>query len=100
MSRYKVRVYSRVEKDLDEIYDYIAYEKLNPESASEQVERIKAAIFDLEENPESHQKRQVGRYSDGRYRQLLIDNYVVIFYVDNGSNTVFVVTVQYQGRDI
>ena len=34
------------------------------------------------------------------YRQLLIDNYIAIFKIDEASKTVNVVTVQYQGRNI
>ena len=34
------------------------------------------------------------------YRQLLIDNYIAIFRIDEESKTVHVVTIQYQGRDL
>lgn len=34
------------------------------------------------------------------YRQLLIDNYVVIYRIDEDKKIVFVMTVQYQGRNI
>ena len=33
-------------------------------------------------------------------RQLLIDNYIAIFRIDEESKTVHVVTIQYQGRDL
>ena len=34
------------------------------------------------------------------YRQLIVDNYIVIFRIDEKSQTVYVVTVQYQGRNV
>ena len=34
------------------------------------------------------------------YRQLLIDNYVAIYRIDEDKKIVFVMTVQYQGRNI
>ncbi len=54
----------------------------------------------LAEFPESHQQRLEGRYADKGYRQLLIDNYIVIFRINEEDKTVYVVTVQYQGRDL
>ena len=34
------------------------------------------------------------------YRQLLIDNYIAIFRIDEPCKTVYVVTIQYQGRNL
>ena len=42
----------------------------------------------------------VGRYAGKGYKQLLIDNYIAIFKIDEATKTVYVVTVQYQGRDL
>ncbi|MCI8877000.1 MAG: type II toxin-antitoxin system RelE/ParE family toxin [Lachnospiraceae bacterium] len=41
-----------------------------------------------------------GRYAGKGYRQLLIDNYIVIFRINEADKTVYVVTIQYQGRNI
>ena len=50
--------------------------------------------------PSAHQDRQVGKYAGRGYKQLLIDNYVAIYKIDEQNKTVYVVTVQYQGRNI
>lgn len=34
------------------------------------------------------------------YRQLLIDNYIAIFRIDEPYKTVYAVTMQYQGRNL
>ena len=34
------------------------------------------------------------------YKQLLKDNYMAIFKIDEANKKVYVVTVQYQGRDL
>ena len=47
-----------------------------------------------------HQERLVGRYAGKGYKQLIIDNYIAIYKIDERSKKVFVVTVQYQGRNI
>lgn len=98
MDKFTVKLYKRAIKDIDSIYAYIADEKLSPENAKGQAERIKNAILGLETVPQSHQDRLVGRYAGKSYKQLLIDNYVAIYRIDEVKKIVWVVTVQYQGR--
>ena len=98
--KYKVKVNPRAIHELDHIYEYIANEKLAPENAKGQVDRIKKAVLSLNTFPQSHQERSEGRYAGKGYRQLLIDNYIVIFRIDEPRKTVYVVTIQYQGRNL
>jgi addiction module RelE/StbE family toxin len=98
LDKYKIKINPKAIRDLDNIYEYIALQKLAPETAKNQLDRLKQSILSLNAFPESHQKRIEGRYADKGYRQLLIDNYVAIFRIDDKTNTVFVITVQYQGR--
>ncbi len=100
MDKYKVMINPRAIRDLDSIYKYIANEKLDPENAKGQVDRIKKAVLGLDTFPQSHQERNEGRYAGKSYRQLLIDNYIAIFRIDESCKTVYVVTIQYQGRNL
>ena len=100
MDKYKVKVNPRAIRDLDNIYEYIASEKLAPENAKGQVERIKESILGIDTFPQSHQERNEGRYAGKGYRQLVIDNYIAIFRINEPQKTVYVVTIQYQGRNL
>ena len=100
MDKYKVKVNPGAIRELDQIYEYIANEKLSPENAKRQTDRIKEAILNLGSFPQSHQERNEGRYAGKGYRQLLIDNYIGIFRIDEPYKTVYVVTIQYQGRNL
>lgn len=100
LDKYKVKVNPRAIRDLDNIYEYIASEKLAPENAKGQVERIKESILGLDTFPQSHQERNEGRYAGKGYRQLVIDNYIAIFRINEPQKTVYVVTIQYQGRNL
>ena len=100
MDKYKVEVNPRAIRELDHIYEYIANEKLAPENAKGQVDRIKKAVLSLDTFPQSHQERNEGRYAGKGYRQLLIDNYIAIFRIDEPHKTVYVVTMQYHGRNL
>lgn len=93
-------LYPKAFRDIDDIYAYIALDKLSPENAKGQTDRIWEAIKTLEQLPEAHQDRLVGRYAGKGYKQLTIDNYVAIFKVNKDRKKVFVVTIQYQGRNI
>ena len=100
MHKYDVWINPQAAREIEEIYDYISSVKRSPETAKKQCDRIRQAIMSLEIFPEGHQYRTSGRYSGSLYRQLLIDNYVAIFKIDEASKAVYVVTVQYQGRNV
>lgn len=100
MDKYKVKINPRAIRELDGIYQYIANEKRAPENAKGQVDRIKKAILNLDTFPSSHQERNEGKYAGKGYRQLLVDNYIVIFRMDEINKVVYVVTIQYQGRNL
>jgi plasmid stabilization system protein ParE len=100
LNKYKIKINPRAIRELDHIYEYIANEKLAPENAIGQINRIKKAILSLDIFPQSHQERNEGRYGGKGYRQLLIDNYIAIFRIDESLKTVYVITIQYQGRNL
>lgn len=100
LDKYKVKINPKAIRELDQIYAYLAGEKLAPENARGQINRIKTAILSLDAFPQSHQKRCEGRYAGKGYRQLLVDNYTAIFRIDETSRIVYIVTIQYQGRNI
>ena len=65
MDKYEVMLYPKAFRDIDDIYAYIAFEKLSPENAKGQTDRIWDAIRTLEQMPEAHQdsSRQMMTYS-------------------------------------
>ena len=100
MDKYEVLLYPKAFRDIEDIYAYIALEKLSPENAKGQTDRIWAAIKALEKAPAAHQERLVGKYAGKGYKQLIIDHYIAIFRIDKIAKKVFVVTIQYQGKNI
>ena len=100
MDKYNVKLNPRAFRDLDDIFAYIALEKLSPENAKGQTDRIKKKLKTLETFPQAHQERMEGRYAGKNYRQLIIDNYIAIYRIDEEMKTVHVVTIQYQGRNL
>lgn len=100
MVKYHIKLYPRAYRDMEEIYRYIAIEKQVPENAKAQTDRIWRAIKKLETFPDSHQDRLEGKYAGKGYKQLLIDNYIAIYKINETEKTVYIITVQYQGRNM
>ncbi len=100
MEKYKVKLNSRAYRDLEDIYEYILRELQAPEAAKRQTDRIKQAIKSLDVFPQAHQERNIGRYAGRGYRQLLIDNYIAVFKIDEPTQTVSILTIQYKGRSL
>lgn len=74
MERYKVKISSRAMRELDSIYEYIVIEKLDPENAKRQVDRIKKAILSLDTFPKSHQERNGYTSAQGNSTDIGADN--------------------------
>ena len=95
MDKYQVKLMDHALRDLDNIYGYISRTLQEPDIAFKLVNRIEDAIMSLESMPYRCPERRRGVYADCGYRQLLVENYVVIFRVDEEQKLVFVVTVRY-----
>ena len=70
------------------------------QSAAKFADNILSSVKKLETFPGSHQDRLEGKYAGKGYKQLLIDNYMAIYKIDETEKTVYVITVQYQGRNM
>ncbi len=100
MDKYQVKINPRAIRELNSIYEYIANKKSDIENGKKQLGRIKKAILKLATFPYSHQERTEGRYAKDDYRQLLIDNYIVIFRIDEVNKIVYVITVGALGMNM
>ena len=81
--RWDIVYTARARRDLRDIYEYIAYELLMPETAAGQTQRIMKEIRALDE-----------------MRFFPVDNYLVFYLPDETKNTVSIVRIMYVGRDI
>ena len=94
-------VYSaRARQDLRDIYEYIAYELLVPETASRQTGRIMKQIRSLEEMPMCHRLYEDEPWHSQGLRFFPVDNYLVFYLPSEADNTVTVVRIMYGGRDV
>lgn len=95
MDKYSVKLLGRALHDLDGIYAYIANRLQEPETALHMVEKLETQILSLETMPYRCPERRTGAYAGKGYRQLFVQNYTVIFRIDQEQKQVIVVTVRY-----
>lgn len=95
MERYKVFLSPKAHRDLDKIYAYIADSLLEPDTALALVERIEGEILSLDTLPYRCPERKTGAYANMGYRQLFVENYTVVYRIDEQNKRIVVVTVRY-----
>ena len=87
-------------RDLRDIYEYIAYELLVPETAAGQTQRIMIEIRALEEMPMRYRLYEGEPWHSEGLRFFSVDNYLVFYLPDETKKTVSIVRIMYGGRDI
>lgn len=95
MDKYIVSLTSRALRNLDDIYIYIAQTLLVPETALGLIDKIEKEILSLENMPYRFPERKTGAYANRGYRQLFVNNYTVIYRVDEKHKQVIIVTIRY-----
>lgn len=91
---------SEARQDLRDIYEYIAYELLVPDTAAVQTERIMKAARSLEQMPMRHRRYEEEPWHSQGLRFLPVDNYLVFYLPDETNNTVSIIRIMYGGRDV
>lgn len=98
--KYKIVLTKQADTDLRGIYEYIAFNLLEPETASRQLDRIEKGILSLDEMPERFRVFEKDPWYSRGLRQMPVDNFI-IFYIPNVEDQIVtVIRVMYDGRHI
>ncbi|MEW5921599.1 MAG: type II toxin-antitoxin system RelE/ParE family toxin [Bacillota bacterium] len=98
-SRYKLRVTPAAENDLDEIYNYISNSLLAPIPAQNLMDKIENSIKKLCDFPYKCELSRNELLGQKGYRKLVVDNYVILYLVDEQSKVVIIARVFYGAMD-
>ncbi|EEG76392.1 type II toxin-antitoxin system RelE/ParE family toxin [Dethiobacter alkaliphilus] len=98
-SKYKLKFTSSAESDLNEIYIYISNNLLAPETAQRLMGRIEEDIYKLCDFPFRCELSRNELLREKGYRKLVIDNYIVLYLVDEESKTVIIARAFYGSMD-
>lgn len=98
--QFEVELTERADRDLRNIFLYIAVDLNAPENAERQINRLWDAILSLDELPERYRRYETEPWHSLGMRVLPIDNFVVLYIPDLEEKIVRIATVMYGGRDI
>ena len=97
---YKVKYSPQALEDLKDIYSYIAFDLLVPDTAKNQVNRIRKEIRSLDNMPARFSIVDWEPWKSIKMHKLPVDNYVVFYLVNSDTLTVKIVRIVYSGRNI
>lgn len=86
--------------DIRKIYSYIAFELQMPDTALNQVNRIRKELRSLDFMPMRYSIVDWEPWKSMQMHKVPIDNYVVYYLVDSNLYTVTVIRIVYGGQDI
>lgn len=86
--------------DLREIYSYIAFTLLVPETAENQVNRIRKEVRSLDFMSFRYSLVDWEPWKSMGMHKVPVDNFVVYYTVNDDSHTVTVIRIFYGGRDV
>lgn len=100
MNKWTVVYTEQAERDLRNIFEYIAFSLLEPEIAKNQVLRIMEAVAKLNEMPLRYHLYEKKPWHSKGLRVLPIDNYLAFYLPVEAKTMVAVIRIMYGGRDI
>lgn len=86
--------------DLREIYAYIAFELMVPDTARNQVKRIREKIRSLDFMPEKYVTVDWEPWKSRNVHKVPVDNFVIFYEIENSKSVVTVLRIFYGGQDI
>lgn len=86
--------------DLQNIYDYIAYEKKSVINAESLISKIQDEISKLDFMPESFKLFPKEPWKSKGLRYFHVNNYLVFYIVDNNNKTVNILRIIYGKMDL
>ena len=97
-NKYTIKMHQKAFRDFDRIYQYI-YEQV-PEYAEDQINRLEAGIFSLVEYPYCCPERRTDRDANRGYRELVVDNFIIIIKIHERKKEVDIITVRHVKRNV
>lgn len=95
MAKYSVKLMQRAYSDLDDIYNHIADDFKEIDTAEKMADTLEDAILSLAEMPYRGSIRRTVAFANRGYRQLLVKNFTIVYRIDEAGKVVIVVTVRY-----
>ncbi|WP_373127334.1 type II toxin-antitoxin system RelE/ParE family toxin [Dielma fastidiosa] len=97
---FEIEVSEQADRDLRNIYEYIAFELQSPENAAGQLNRLEESIMGLDQVPERFREYENEPWHSRGLRIMPVVNYCVFYIPDAEYAVITIIRVMYGGRDI
>ena len=97
---YEIEMTEAAKKDLQSIFEYIAFELQEPENAKNQMRLLESRILSLDTMPERYKSYDKEPWHSQGFRILRVDNFIVFYIPDANTKIVTIIRILYSGRDI
>jgi len=97
---YDVKLTGQARHDMRAIYEYIADTLMEPAVAEKQLTHIEGAVYSLEQMPERFRRYEKEPWRSRNLRVMPVDNYVVLYTVDNKNRIAMVIRIMYGKRNM
>ena len=97
--KYDIIVTEKAKNEIDDIYNYISKSLMAEKAAENLVNKIENSILQLEDMPKLGSIIEIYKLRKYTYRKLIINNYVVLYRIDEERNIVYIARVVYGGRN-
>lgn len=99
MPSYNIAIAEVAQHDLLDIFDYIAFELREPNSASSLLSKTRTKIKSLEEFPERNNIISESKYETQRIQWCPVENYIIFYQVSELQKQVYIIRVLYKKRN-
>ena len=96
---YKLLITPSALDELSEIVDYISNNLDNPFFSSFFLDKVGECYDRLKDNPKIYQLCDYQNFKEKGYRKAVIKNYVLIYRIDEETNTVYILHFVYGRQD-
>ena len=99
MNEYEVRVTRQALEQMKEIVHYISNDLIAPDAAGNLLDKMKAEITKLSSFPKKQAMIDEVPWRTDGVRKLVVNNFLIYYWVDDENNRVQVTAVIYSRRD-
>lgn len=96
---YEIEFTEDCRDEINEIYEYISEKLVAENSAKKLMRKMRDAVMDLSETPNLYMKIEKTDRNKREFRRMVIDNFVVLYTVDESSKKVYIAHMYYGRRN-
>ncbi len=96
---YEIEFTEDCRDEIREIYKYISENLVAKQAARDLMRKMKNIIMDLAESPKLYMKIEKKDRRKREFRRIVIDNYIILYTIDEDKKTVYISHMYYGRRN-